>query len=301
MDSDPSFYKDLLYHIRDGVYFVDQDRRIRYWNEGAARLTGYAQDEIIGRFCHDNILSHIDGCGKHLCENGCPLSAAIHDGQGHEASVFLRHKLGHRVPVSVRVQPIYAKDGSIDGAVEIFSDNTGQTEAIRKTEEMRRLAFLDYLTQLPNRRFLEMTLQTALTEYQVHQSPFGVMIIDVDGFKHFNDEFGHACGDRVLQEIGKTLTKSLRPSDVLGRWGGDEFVAVVYSVDNQELALIAERSVAVARNTEILADQNERIRTSVSIGASLIRPGENLESLLARADLRVYASKSAGRDRATTH
>jgi len=300
MESDPSFYKDLLYHIRDGVYFVDQNRTIRFWNEGAARITGYSEDEIIGRFCHDNILSHIDGCGNHLCEHGCPLSAAIHDGEGHEASVFLRHKLGHRVPVSVRVQPIYAKDGSIEGAVEIFSDNTAQTEAVRKTEEMRRMAFLDFLTQLPNRRFLEMTLQTAITQYQVHQSPFGVMIIDVDQFKHINDEFGHACGDRVLQEIGKTLAKSGRPSDVLGRWGGDEFVAVVYNVDNEGLALVAERSVTIARNTEILADQQDRVRTSVSIGASLVQPGESLESLLERADQLVYASKSAGRDRATT-
>lgn len=300
MDSDPSFYKDLLYHIRDGVYFVDQERRIRYWNEGAARLTGYTEDEILGRFCHDNILSHIDVCGNHLCEHGCPLSAAIHDGQGHEASVFLRHKLGHRVPVSVRVQPIFAKDGSVEGAVEIFSDNTAQTEAVRKTEEMRRMAFLDYLTQLPNRRFLEMTLQTALTEYKVHQSPFGVMIIDVDQFKCINDEFGHACGDRVLQEIGKTLAKSLRPSDVLGRWGGDEFVAIVYSVDSKELALVAERSVTIARNTEILADRSDRIRASVSIGASRVRPGEAFEALFQRADRLVYASKAAGRGRATT-
>lgn len=299
MDSDPSFYKNLLYHIRDGVYFVDRDRRIRYWNEGAARLTGYSENEIIGRFCHDNILSHIDGCGNHLCENGCPLSAAMRDGQGHEGSVFLRHRLGHRVPVSVRVQPIYAKDGSIEGAVEIFSDNTTQTEAVRKTEEMRRLAFLDYLTQLPNRRFLEMTLQTALAEYQVHRSPFGVMAIDVDSFKHINDEFGHGCGDRVLQGIAKTLSKSLRPSDIVGRWGGDEFLAVVRAVDHRELAIVAERSVIIAHNTEILSDQQTRIQASISIGATRVRSNEALSELLLRADQVLYVSKSAGRDRAT--
>lgn len=215
----PGFYKELLDHLSDGVYFVDRERRILYWNEGAFRLTGYKAEELLGKCCQDDILCHVDYQGTRLCHEGCPLTATIASGEMHEATVFLRHKQGRRVPVSVRVQPIRDAGGAIIGAVEIFSDDSARNEARRMTEAMKRLAFLDHLTQLPNRRFMEMSLRTALTEYQEHKDPFGLMLIDIDGFKAINDSFGHSCGDRTLQEVALTLIGSLRPTDTLGRWG----------------------------------------------------------------------------------
>ena len=115
--------------------------------------------------------------------------------------------------MAVRVQPIRDAAGAVVGAVEIFSDDSAQYEARRKAEALERLAFLDQLTQLPNRRFVEMSLRTALTEYQVHNDPFGVLVIDLDQFKTINDSFGHLIGDLALQEVAKTLTGSLRPTD----------------------------------------------------------------------------------------
>ena len=229
--ADPGFYKELLDHMSDGVYFVDRERRILYWNEGAYRLTGYKSEEILGKRCQDDILCHVDSTGKQLCHDGCPLSASIEDGGLHQANVFLRHKYGRRVPVNVRVQPIRDAEGGVIGAIEIFSDDSAQHEARRKTEALERMAFLDYLTQLPNRRFLEMSIRTALTEFEVHKDPFGVLLIDLDSFKTINDSFGHSCGDRALQEVAKTLTGSLRPTDIVGRWGGDEFLAIAGNVD----------------------------------------------------------------------
>ena len=132
--SDPNFYKDLLDHMSDGVYFVDRDRRILYWNEQAFRLTGYKPEEVMGRCCQDEILCHVDGAGKRLGHDGCPLTATIHDGAARQAQVFLRHKQGRRLPVLVRVQPIHGDDGSIVGAVEIFTDETARLAEERKTE-----------------------------------------------------------------------------------------------------------------------------------------------------------------------
>ena len=122
--TDPDFYKDVLDHMTDGVYFVDLERRIQYWNEGACRLSGYRPEEMLGKHCQDDILCHVDYFGKRLCHDGCPLAASIEDGAMHEANVFLRHKQGRRVPVNVRVQPMRAADGSIIGAIEIFSDDS---------------------------------------------------------------------------------------------------------------------------------------------------------------------------------
>lgn len=293
--TDANFYKELLDQMSDGVYFVDRDRRILYWNQGATRLTGYEPGEIIGRCCHDNTLCHVDSKGQNLCQDGCPLTASLADGGLHEAQVFLLHKQGWRVPVAVRVQPIRSEDGSISGAVEIFSDDTAQHAARRKTEEMERLAFLDPLTQLPNRRYVEMTLATALNEYQVHKDTFGVLWVDLNRFKPINDNFGHDVGDRALQEVAKTLTGALRGSDIVGRWGGDEFVAIARHVDNNRLEILAERCRALVAQTSLPLNGERAIPLSVSVGAALVTTDDTAEAILRRADHLMYENKMNSR------
>ena len=144
--------------------------------------------------------------GHPLCGETCPLVASLKDGKAHEVEVFLLHKQGRRVPVTARIQPLRGADGAIVGAVQIFSDDSAEQDTRRrKSKELGRLAFLDQVTQLPNRRFVEMSLHTALTEYRVRREPFGVLVIDVDRFKAINDELGHATGDHALLEVAKTL------------------------------------------------------------------------------------------------
>ncbi len=99
-------YRDLLEQIYDGVYFVDTERRILFWNRGAERITGFSRDEVLNHCCHDNILKHFDGSGTCLCQNECPPMKTIQDGQAREAEAFLHHKDGHRVPILVRVTPV---------------------------------------------------------------------------------------------------------------------------------------------------------------------------------------------------
>jgi len=284
-------YKQLLDRMSDGVYFVDRDRRILYWNEGATRLTGYKADEVVGLYCQDNTLCHVDGAGNQLCLSGCPLSDCVEDGTAQEAEIFLRHKQGRRVPVNVRVQPIRGVDGSIVGAVEIFRDNTAQIEARRKAEAMERLAFLDPLTHQPNRRFLEMSLRTALVEFQAHGDPFGVLVFDLNQFKAINDRFGHASGDRALQEVANTLVGALRAADIVGRWAGDEFLAVAHNVTIEALHELAARCTALAGETSFRNDTGGLERLSIAVGCALAKPGDDVESLVARADSRMYRKK----------
>ena len=115
-DSAPSFYERLLDSLHDGVYFVNTERTIQYWNKGAELLTGYLASEVVGRSCYDNILAHVNEQGCGLCMNRCPLAATIADGVRRESEIYLRHKLGHRVPISVRVAPISNEEGRVVGA-----------------------------------------------------------------------------------------------------------------------------------------------------------------------------------------
>ena len=296
---DLNFYREVLNQVTDGVYLVDKDRRVLYWNESAYRLTGYTAEEIVGRSCQDELLCHVEYGGSNNCVNACPLLECITRGAKREIRVLLRHKDGHRVPVVARMRPVLGSDGSIVGAVEIFSDDTAQTDAERLTDEMRRMAFLDHLTQLPNRRFMEMSLQTALSEYQVHHNPVGVLYIDCDHFKRINDHFGHAVGDRVLQEVAKGLAGGLRPTDAVGRWGGDEFMAIIKGVTLERLKALADRCVEMASSISISAGNEAKIKPAISVGATMVQLDELPEQLVQRVDELMYRSKSGGRKRVT--
>jgi diguanylate cyclase (GGDEF)-like protein len=199
--------------------------------------------------------------------------------------------------VNVRVQPIRDTEGAIVGAVEIFRDNTAQIEVKRKAETMERLAFLDALTQLPNRRFLEMSMRTALIEYQASEDPFGVLVFDLNGFKAINDRFGHAGGDRALKEVAKTLAGALRSADVIGRWGGDEFLAIAHNLNEKVLTELAERCVALVERTEFRNDCGGFEGLSIAVGAALVEAGDEVDRLIARADSRMYAMKNSAHGR----
>ncbi len=291
-----AFFKQLLDNLYDGVYFVDRERRITYWNKGAERISGFSAGEVLGAHCWDNILLHVDGKGCQLCTGRCPLAATIEDGGAREADIFLRHKAGHRVPVSVRVSPIRDGEGQIMGAVESFSENSSKTAALDRLVELQELALLDPVTGVGNRRYAEVRLRALLDAFQRYGWRFGVLFLDVDHFKAVNDTHGHDVGDRVLRMVARTLAGNLRSVDEVGRWGGEEFVAVITNTTVEHLLLTAERSrrlVAVSA----LDTGSSQIRVTVSIGATMAQADDTPQSLVRRADSLMYCAKAGGRNR----
>jgi diguanylate cyclase (GGDEF)-like protein/PAS domain S-box-containing protein len=294
-----SFYARLLDSIVEGVYFVDAERKITYWNRGAENLTGYSARETVQRHCYDNFLGHADEKGCALCTNGCPLTSTLLDGQRREADVFLRHKLGHRVPVYVRVAPITDdQSGQIVGAVEAFSDVSAKKRVERRVRELEGMAFRDNLTSLPNRRYIELKVKQSLEELQQFGRPFGLLMFDVDHFKDVNDRYGHDAGDGVLKAISETMTKSLRENDIVGRWGGEEFLAILLDVNAGLLRDLAERCRSLVAQSGALSGDS-RISVTVSVGATLVTREDSIHDAIKRADQLMYVSKSSGRNRIT--
>lgn len=293
----PSFHERLLDSLYDGVYFADCERRITYWNKGAEQLTGYSASEVVGRHCFDNFLMHVDDQGCALCLSGCPLARTIADGERREAEIYFRHKLGHRVPVSVRVAPIVDGAGCILGAVEVFSDVTAKKNTERRVGELENLAFRDPLTGVPNRRYVELKVEQAIQEVEQFGRRVGLLMIDVDHFKQVNDNHGHQIGDDVLRAVCKTLTHSLRPGDTVGRWGGEEFLVVVMDVNPAALTTFAERCRMLIAESVVPAG-NGSLRVTVSVGATLIEQ-DSAQAAIKRADELLYRSKLSGRNRTT--
>lgn len=288
-------YRQLLDHLYDGLYFVDRQRKITFWNRTAEQITGFSAAEVVGSHCYDNILNHVDADGNALCENRCPLARAMEENSATEGEVYLRHRQGHRVPVAVRIRPLLSEDGRVLGGTELFQDLSEKTGVLMKLEELRQLALVDGLTGLANRSYFEREISSHLQEHKRYGWRFGLLFLDIDNFKQINDTYGHTVGDQVLQMVANNLKHICRPFDVFGRWGGEEFIGLIRNVEEQELTDIGERLRVLVESSRLQLEEGP-IGVTVSLGATLARADDSLTSLIGRADDMMYRSKKRGKN-----
>ncbi len=292
------FYKALLDNLSDGVYAVDKQGGITYWNSGAERLAGYTSEEVIGKKSSDDLLMHLDEEGSQFSAAKSIMVPTLRRGAVQEAEVYLQHKQGHRLPVSIRIAPIRDAEGNIVGAVHVFSDNSARMVSQKRIQQLEEMALLCPLTEVGNRRAAELKLQGELNEFHRYGWPFGVLYIDVDRFKNVNDTYGHDTGDEVLRMVAKTVANSLRGFDFLARWGGEEFLGIIANVDKESLTTVANRCRFLVENSK-LVKESVKIGVTISIGATLAEPGDSAQTLVKRADRLLYQSKADGRNRVT--
>ncbi len=291
-------FRNIVDAMHDGVYVVDRGRRISYWNDAATRITGFSREEAVGSHCFDDLLTHVDAKGTSLCRGLCPLAESMQDGLERECTVYLHHRDGHRLPVRVRVAPLRDADGTVVGAVEVFNEDVRAAAVRERLAELERMALTDPLTRVGNRRYLEASLRARLDELRRYGWALGLLFVDVDEFKGVNDRLGHAVGDEVLRTVAGTLVYSSRTVDVVGRWGGDEFIILMRSLDLEGLEDAAQRLRSLV-GTSHVRDGGRSVGVTVSIGGTTAQAGDTMESVVARADRLMYTSKRSGGDRVT--
>ena len=292
-----NFYKDLMNSLYEGVYFVDKDKRIVYWNKAAEEMTGFKENEVLGKRCRDNILVHIGDNGDDICRTlGCPLAVPLETENKYQGQLYFKHKEGHRIPVEIRALPITEPDGRVTGVAEVFKDATPQSKFNEKIKELEQLSLIDPLTNLGNRRHAEIHLKAAFDEMVRYERNFGLLFIDIDHFKKINDTYGHSIGDDVLKMIAKTFLHNLRSSDFIGRWGGEEFIGIIMNVDKEQLYGIADKFRFLVEKSQ-LPSNSDIIKITISIGATLALDSDTIDSLIERADKLLYSSKNTGRNR----
>ena len=158
------------------------------------------------------------------------------------------------------------------------------------------MALLDPLTELANRRYIELNMQTKLDEMRRYGRPFGILFMDIDHFKKINDLHGHDIGDKVLIMVSNTFIKNVRTSDIVGRWGGEEFLAIIPNINEDQLYFTANKLCVLVEQSGFSLDSGI-VQVTVSIGATLAQPKDTIETLLERADKLLYYSKTTGRNR----
>lgn len=287
---------EIADHLQEGVYFLDPQRTIRYWNKAAEQITGYRAEEVVGRSCLDNLLLHTDAEGVSLCLSGCPSLKAQQSGRTIDARIFVLHKSGYRIPIELRIVPVLDAACRPAGAFEIFTDRVDAESLRQELARLAGVAATDFLTGLPNRRALEEQIDVAFYSLERHDHPFALILADVDHFKVFNDRHGHAVGDKVLINVANSLHAALRHEDSGARWGGEEFAILVRHVNDKAILLaIMERVRRVVCSAHLPHDR-QPLSVTISLGGTPARREDNLHSLLARADAMLYRSKAEGRN-----
>jgi diguanylate cyclase (GGDEF)-like protein/PAS domain S-box-containing protein len=298
-DDSPDIYKRIVDTLDEGVYLVDLDRKITYWNAGAERLTGYSADEVLGRACCDDMLQHISDRESNMCSGACPIMRAVSGGESSSTEVYLRHKAGHRVPVRVRVMPVRSENGDLAGAVQTFSDNRATLAARTRIAKLEQETLVDALTGLGNRRAADQELAHRTHELARYGWDFGVIFVDVDNFKAVNDTWGHEVGDEVLKMVARDLIVDTRDTDHVCRWGGEEFLVIALNVDEPRLQYIANKLRYLVEQSGFERD-GQQVRVTVSAGATMAISGESPGELISRVDALMYHSKQTGRNRVST-
>jgi diguanylate cyclase (GGDEF)-like protein/PAS domain S-box-containing protein len=273
---DGDLYRLLLDHLEEGIYIVDCDRRILYWNGGAERITGYCAHEVVGRLCHGDLLMHCDGSGQVLCGTECPLKKVMQDGAPRECTVYLRHQHGHRVPVHVRSRAICATGGERVGAVEVFEEAKPAPRA--DLRDLAEYECLDELTGGLKRPFGEMKVRQSLEALNLFGIPFGWLRITLDSIERLEHRYGHGMVDAAMKMIAETLASNLRSLDWLAYWERGEFRIEVHGYSLAELEVL-QRTLQVLVRTSTLEWWGDPVRVTTSIVSRMAERGDTLESL----------------------
>ena len=291
---------NVFTHANEGIILADAQTRILDVNEAFCRITGYTRDEVLGH--HTSMLQS----GRHPRAFYDAMWNQIQQSGFWQGEIWNRRKNGEVFPESLSIRAVPDSQGQVQQYVALFADIT-QRKALE--EEIRRLAFIDPLTDLPNRRLLLDRLQMAIANARRSGELGALMFIDLDQFKFVNDHYGHEAGDELLTEVANRLQCCVRETDTVARFGGDEFVILFPTLAPvpaqarsvaEELALKALAALAAPHHLRILdpsgIDATVEHRSPGSIGVALLSGTRVPDEVLKAADDAMYRAKVAGRN-----
>ncbi len=293
--ANPEVYQAVLEELPTGVFMEDCEQRIRFWNSGAERITGYLRQEMIGRLLPANIIATPVAAEMIACGASSLLVSAMREGKSIQVDAYLRHKNGHSVPVLLRAIPVRNAQDKIIGAAACFDENAAASEWNRHRIKLAEFGCLDDDTGVPNREFIQTRLSDCLAAFERHHVPFGVFFISVNKMEHLRTGYGQHAAAKILRVVAQTLENSLRPTDCLGRWNEDCFLAVLTECSAAEFGKVGERLRKMVSYSE--TDWwGDRLSITVSLNGTAAWPGDSAESLLKRAQETWPADAGIGSD-----
>ncbi len=289
---DPALYRSVLQNLPIGIYVLDKEQHVRFWNRGAEQITGYLAHEVMGQICREP-LPHCDPQGRILSGEHCPVTTTFRDGRALQNHVFTLHKRGHRLGVQVRTLPLLDDSGLIVGVAVAFEEAT----AISIPQSSGGLMYgcLDPHTGIPTQRLTRAVLSESLAGLEDAHGGVGVLRIRILGLKEFSAKFGADSILPFLRISAQTIRHSLSAEDFLGRWGNDEFLALLQSPSPVAVAAAAELIGRQLRQSEV-SWWGDRFPVEAAVDHVVAQRGDNIESLLSQlqSPRQAAAAKAAG-------
>ncbi|KRC35122.1 hypothetical protein ASE10_10670 [Lysobacter sp. Root76] len=286
-------YRMLADYSHDVIVRMRADGERLYVSPSAKDILGWSPDEMLGSRWD---LVHPDDRDRQKSA----MAEVIASGQAKTAIYRVRHKDGHYVWVEAVTRPIPSADraGELD-IIYAGRDVTRRVVAERALEESRleleRLARVDTLTDVANRRQFDEYLSLTLKKMRRQGFPVALMYLDVDHFKRVNDNHGHAAGDEILRVFARRLLGSVRSTDLVARLGGDEFAVVIEDAMLPEAAEVIARKLIKAMQVPIAVD-DQRLAVTTSVGIAYSSAPIDVAALMSAADSALYEAKKAGRN-----
>ncbi|MDD1607390.1 MAG: EAL domain-containing protein [Methylococcaceae bacterium] len=274
-------------NIRDGVMMVDDKLRITHINTAFTEITGYTEEEVIGK------PSSLLRSGRHDTEFYTQMWHSIATTGHWQGEIWNRRKNSEVYPELLSISVVTDKSGIITHYVGVFAD----ISKLKASElQLDFLAHHDPLTRLPNRLLLLSRLEHAIKIAQREEKTLALLMLDLDRFKEVNDSFGHLAGDELLQQVAQRLTSRLRSMDTVCRLGGDEFTILLEDIAHLDDAALVATDLINALCEPWQLSKDTEVRIGVSIGISLYPDhGNKPEQLLQQADTALYHAKAEGR------
>jgi len=294
----PEIFRSILETLPTGVYLVDRNRKILFWNSGAEEITGYLRQDVVGHFLREHLLATSDELKDVDSDPTDPLSGVFRDGKSTTANVSILHKEGYRVPIVLRSVPIRSERGAIVVAAECFDINISASDRTRRHAVIAESGCLDEVLGIPARTFMEPHLRERVTAFAERQIPFGILLIQVDQMDHLRAARGPGVVPTVLRVVARTIENSLRTTDLVGCWSENQFLVVLMECKETEVERVAHRIMKMICQSEI-EWWGDKISVTAAFGGAGSRPGDTLELLVGRAGKSLLRSIAEGGNRVT--
>jgi diguanylate cyclase (GGDEF)-like protein len=294
---------NVLYQFQelyDGYFVLDSNENYCIWSEGMPGITGLPVQSVLGRTWQTvdvQLTSMTDGQSAPETREDTMVGQVLRNGRAQFGSRLCRVSETRHLKVDVYTMPILGSNGAVQGVVQLIRNKNGVRRQSQEFVELKLAATRDPLTGVANRGQLETQLRHFLDEFHSNEGtrPLSIIFLDVDKFKPVNDTYGHQVGDQVLVDLTRLMQHETYSGEVIGRYGGEEFVLLCPDTDLDAAVRRAERLRHAIVKSSIGGIST--LNVTSSFGVSTARLGDSVQTLLERADNCLYRAKETGRNR----
>jgi len=271
----PKLFRHLVEDLPVGIYIVDLERRIRFWNHGAEHITGYLAHDVVGHALED-VVQACDRQGNSFSGEQRPVTVTLTERRPQVCSAFFLHKNGHRVPVTARTLPMAEDGGAIAGVTVLFEEDFAYRE---EAPGPAMYGCMDATTRIPSRRLTEALLKECMVGMEESKVGFGLLRITLLGLEEFRVKHGPQSVVPFLRTAARTLRHSLNTEYFLGCWGENEFLAVLPSASPVLVATTAESLCDLLSHSEV-SWWGDRFAIAAEASYTVASAGTDLETVL---------------------